>query len=177
MKKVYLRKQGFTLVEVLMVLGGVGVLVIGAMSFLFTILSNKDQAVVESRVVEQVEMMEGLMGKAVRSARGLAVSDGGRRLETEGKDECLVFRWDEAEKIVKYGRTIGSGCTVASEANLDLTSRTATIENLNFEIVNADDSSRTVVVEMTVAGYRPLWSHRQDFKLTWLNVVDEGGGG
>ena len=170
-------KKGFTLIEILMALGGVGVLVVGATSFLFSILGSKDQAVAESSVVEQVEVVEGLIGKTVRSARSLSVSDGGKRLATTGKNECMMFRWDEAEKVIKYGRTSGSGCAAPSVADQDLTSQKVVVESFSFEIVNPDESSRTVVVEMTVVGFRPLWSSRQDFKLSFVNLVDvmEGG--
>ena len=169
--------NGFTLIELVIALGGVGALAIGVTSFLFSLLTQKDQAVGESLVVEQVEGVGALVGSAVRSARDIHIENGGRRLEIEGVDECIVFEWDESNEKVKYGRETGIDCNVPDEADQAMTNQKSRVENLRFSLMSEDDSSRSVMMEITVAAYRPMWESSSTFKQVFVNVVDEEGGG
>lgn len=169
-------RKGFSLIEVLVALGGVAVLAIAATSFLFSILSQRDQAVAESLAAEQVEAVAAVVGSAVRSARGIEVEDGGKSLELTSASECWLFTWDEVLKQVKFGRSEGTECSPPLTAGEALTAEKAVIERVNFSMLAPDDSSRTVRMEMDVRIYRPLWSTTQEFDQLFVNLVDEGGG-
>jgi len=167
---------GFTLIELVIALGGVGALAIGVTSFLFSLLSQKDQAVSESLVAEQVEGVGAMVGSAVRSARSIEVKDGGKILEIEGEEECVIFEWDEEEEVIKYGRETGEDCDSPDDANERITNQKSRVENLNFSLMSEDSSSRSVMMEITVGAYRPMWGNSRAFKQVFVNVVDEEGG-
>jgi len=169
-------KKGFSLIEMLIALGGVVVLAIAATSFLFSILGQRDQAVAESLAAEQAEAVFSLVGTAVRSAEGIEVVDGGKSLELTSAGECWRFSWDEFLEQVKFGRSEGVECVAPGSAGEFLTTEKAGIERVNFSLVAVDDSSRTIRMEMRVVVYRPLWNTTQEFDQLFVNLVDEGGG-
>jgi len=166
-------KKGFTLVEVLLALSGVAVLAIGSTSFLFSILGQRDQAVAESLASEQAEAVFSLVGTAVRSAQGIQVTNEGRTLELTGESECFKFSWDNVEERLMFGRVEGVDCEVPLSAGEQLTSEKTAIKGLNFSLLDLDDSSRTVGMEMEVVVFRPLWNTSQTFDQLFVNLVDE----
>lgn len=169
-------KKGFSLIEMLIALGGVVVLAIAATSFLFSILGQRDQAVAESLAAEQAEAVFSLVGTAVRSAEGIEVVDGGKSLELTSSGECWRFSWDEILEQVKFGRSEGVECVAPGNASEFLTTEKVGIERVNFSLLAVGDSSRTIRMEMRVVVYRPLWNTTQEFDQLFVNLVDEGGG-
>jgi len=166
-------KKGFTLIEVLVALSGVVVLAIGSTSFLFSILGQRDQAVAESLASEQAESVFLLVGTAVRSAKEIVVTDGGKTLELIGADECFKFSWDDVEKRLMFGRVEGIDCEAPENADKQLTSDKTVIERVNFSLLDPDDSSRAVNMEMDVTVFRPLWNTAQAFDQLFVNLVDK----
>ena len=170
------RNLGFTLIEVLVALVGVVVLAVAATSFLFSILSQRDQAVVEALVAEQMEVVMAVVGGAVRSAKEIVIEDGGKSLELKSKSECFRFSWDEGLNRLTSNYSAGESCLPGSGSTELLTAQAATIENVNFSLLEPDDSSRAVMMDMTVSAYQPLANSSQINSLVLVNLVDEEGG-
>ena len=176
MKKRYAKsRHGFTLIEVLIALVGVVSLAMAGTSFLFSILSQRDQAVAESLAAEQSEAVFALIGSAVKSAQGISITNGGKSLELVGQSECWLFSWDDGPEQIEFGRSIGTECSPPVDADGALTVEKAKIERVVFSLVTPDDSSRTVKLEMDVKVYRPLWNSSVSFDRLFVNLVDEGG--
>jgi len=168
-------KAAFSLIEILVALGGLVVLSVLAISFFFLTLTQRDEAVAESSAVEQTEAAFALVGRAVRAAQTITVSEAGTRLELTGASECWLFDWDEINGELKYGRTQGSSCSLPAGADERVTSQTAEIENVSFSLLAPDDSSRSIEMTLGVAVFRPLASSQQTFSQVFVNVVDERG--
>ena len=169
-------KKGFTLVEVLMALTGVVVLTVIATNFLFSILGQKDQAVADSLLTEQIEATATLIATAVRSAETISVADAGRELKLERRGECWLFRWEETEKTLKFGRTVGDDCTAPTAVEGRVTGQKAMVSNGRFELTSVADSSRIVTLMMDVEVYRPLWKSQRHYEQMFVNLVDADGG-
>ncbi len=165
-------RKGFTLIEVLVGLGGVVVLAVAATAFLFSILGQRDQAIAESLAAEQAESIMAVVGTVVRAAELIEVSDGGKRLETSREDECWTFLWDEIAEEIRFGRSEGIGCSPPAGASQRLTAEKVSVERVNFSLVAPDDTSRTLRLEMDVEVSRPLWQTSQSFDQMFVNVVD-----
>ena len=167
------RREGFTLIEIIVALGGMAVLVIAATSFLFAIFSQRDQALTESIVAEQSETIFTTLASAIRSAVSIQVLDAGKRLELTGGQECFTFVWDDFDQEINFGRTTGSSCTPPASAGNRLSSQLSQIESANFTLLDPDDSSRTVGLDITIGAYRPLWNVSKQFNRAFVNLIDE----
>jgi len=165
-------RKGFTLIEVLIGLGGVVVLAVAATAFLFSILGQRDQAIAESLAAEQVESVMAMVGTVTRAAESIEVLDGGKRLETSREDECFTFLWDEIAEEIRFDRSEEIDCSPPVGASHRLTAEKISVERVNFSLVAPDDTSRTLRLEMDVEVSRPLWQTNQSFDQIFVNVVD-----
>ncbi len=177
MKKIkVISRQGFTLIEILVALVGVVTLAIAATSFLFSILTQRDQAVVETLAVEQIEVVAAVVGSAVRSARTISVENGGKQLDLTTESECWRFWWDESNEELKLNYSSGESCYLGSGSDERLMADQAEVTAVAFSLIDSDDSSRTVGLTMALSVYRPLASTTQTTTQVFVNLVDEAGG-
>lgn len=164
--------NGFTLIEVLVALAGVSVLAVISMAFLFSILSQRDQAVAEAIVTEQPEVVFPILGKAIRSAQEITVEDNGRRLKTSRQGECFTFVWDQTQQVILFSRQSGSDCVPPEQATNRLTPNTAKVTGLHFSLLEPSDAGRSVQLEMDITAYRPFWQTNKHFSQVFVNIVD-----
>lgn len=165
-------KDGFTIIESVVALAGMAVLAVTSMAFLFSILSQRDQAVAESIVTEQPEIVFPVLGKTIKSAQEISVEDDGRRLKTTREGECFTFAWDQEQQVILFGRQGGSTCVPPEEVTARLTPNTVKVTSLQFELLEPSESARSVQLNMDVAAYRPLWQTNQHFSQVFINVTD-----
>ena len=165
-------RHGFSLVELLMAVAAMAVLAVIATGFLFSMLTQRDQAVAEAMLTEQPEVVFAMVAKAVRSAETISVKDSGRRLETSRKGECFSFDWDEGEKVIWFGREAGPGCVPPSETTSQLTPKTVRVERVEFKLTEPNESGRNVEMEMDVLVSRPFWQTDEQWSQIFVNVVD-----
>lgn len=165
-------QRGFTMVEVVVAIGGMAVLATLAVSFLFSVFTQRDQAIAEIEAIEQSQVVFPMVGTAVRKAENISIANGGKRLEVERSGECFTFEWDEVSEEMKYGRSEAVDCVAPITTDQNLTSAGVNIERVKFSMIEATDSARTVMMEMDVGVYRPLWSGVQNYSQVFVNVMD-----
>ena len=168
------KQTGFTLIELVVALAGVAVVTVAAVGYLIAVLVQRDQAVAEAMLNQQPGVAFAALGKVMRSAQQVMISNGGRRLETVSPDECWGFEWDEGLAAIVYGVDKSVGCSVP-ELTLQLTPSTVKITAMSFEMVTDTDADRSMKVNMDVKVSRPFWKTEQHFEQIFVNVVDEGG--
>lgn len=165
-------RKGFTIIESVVALAGVAVLALISMAFLFSILSQRDQAVAEAIVTEQPEIVFPILGRVIKAAKEIAVEDDGRRLKTTQEEECFTFVWDQAQQIIFFGRQGGPTCVPPEQATVRLTPNTAKVTSLQFQLLEPGESGKSVRLDMDVAVYRPFWQTNQHFSQVFVNVTD-----
>src|SRR3989344_3193141 len=156
-------KNGFTVIELVVALAGVAVVVVAAVGYLIAVLTQRDQAVAEAVLNQQPSLVFATLGKVMRSARQVVVSNGNRRLEMVNSNECWGFEWDEGAEAIVYGVDKSAGCSVP-ELSLKLTGSTAKITAASFEIITDTDADRSIRVNMDVKVGRPFWKTEQHFE-------------
>lgn len=165
-------RKGFTIIESVVALAAVAVLALTSMAFLFSILSQRDQAVAEAIVTEQPEIVFPILGRVIKAAKEIAVEDDGRRLETTREGECFTFVWDQAQEVIFFGRQGGSTCAPPEQATARLTPNTVKVTSLQFQLLEPGESGKSVRLDMDVAAYRPLWQTSQHFSQAFINVMN-----
>ena len=169
-------RGGFTLIEILIALSGLVVLALAATNYLFSILSQRDQAIAEAMALDQIETVAAVLADRIRSASTIRGDQGGKRLALIGPGECWLLQIDEANQSLNYGLTRGAGCQPPETADEALTSQKAQIQAASFSLLTSDGSRRSVSFDWTVVVTRPLWQASQHQSNLFVNVVDEGGG-
>lgn len=166
------KRVGFTVIELVVALAGVAVVVVAAVGYLMVVLTQRDQAVAEAMLNQQPGVVFATLGKVMRSAQQVTISNGSRRLEAVSPDECWGFEWDEEVETIVYGVDKSVGCSVP-ELMLKLTASTVKVTAASFEIITQSDSDRSIKVNMDVRVNRPFWQTEQHFEQVFVNVVDE----
>lgn len=162
------------MIEVTVALAGVAVVAIAAAGFWVGVLAQRDQSIAIGIVTEQPEVVWPMVAKAVKSGRVIRITEAGKRLETEGPNECWTVVIDTAvEQGVLFGRQVGAGCTAPAGPNERLTVRTAVVTDGNFSLTAPNESGRSITMVMTVEAVRPLWRVSRDYSQVFVNVVDE----
>jgi len=169
-------KTGFTLIEIVVSFAAIIVLAIAATNFLFSTLTQRDQALAESMLSEQAETAFSIIANTIRSAQQINIIDGGQGLETTNPEECWLFKWDNSSQQLKFNQITSSSCSPPSEANQLLTSQLVNITQVDFDLLAVDDSSRTVSMTLDLQVYRPLWNTTQQFSQVFVNLIDVSGG-
>jgi len=166
---------GFTLIEIVISFAAIIVLAVAATNFLFSTLTQRDQALSEAMLSEQAETAFSIIGSAVRSAQQINIIDEGQSLQITSLEECWLFKWDNSSQQLKFNQITGSSCSPPSEANQLLTSQLVEVTQVDFDLLAIDDSSRTVSMILNLQAYRPLWNTTQQFSQVFVNLIDIPG--
>lgn len=170
-----MQSKGFTLIEIVIAVSGLIVLSIASTNFLFSILSQRDQAIAEEMAVDQAEIIYALLADKVRSAKIITVSPDKKSLGLKTADQCWLVVVDPDSQGLYFNLSAGSGCVIPGTADKRLTSQRAAITDADFSLDTSDDSSRTIRFNWTVMVARPLWQTTQTYQQLFVNVVDQGG--
>ncbi len=166
---------GFTLIEIIVSFAAIIVLAVAATNFLFSTLTQRDQALAESMLSEQAETAFSIIGNAVRSAQQINIIDEGQGLQITGLEECWLFKWDNSSQQLKFNQITGETCSPPSESSQLLTSQLVKVTQVDFDLLAIDDSSRTVFMTLDLQAYRPLWNTTQQFSQVFVNLIDMPG--
>lgn len=166
---------GFTLIEIIISFAAIIVLAVAATNFLFSTLAQRDQALTESMLSEQAETAFSIISNAVRSAQQINIIDEGKGLEITNLEECWLFKWDDSSQQLKFNQITGETCSPPSEASQLLTSQLVKVTQVDFDLLEIDDSSRTVSMTLDLQAYRPLWNTTQQFSQVFVNLIDVSG--
>lgn len=170
-----MKQSGFTLIEILIALGGMVILALAATNFLFSILSQRDQAVAEAMAVDQAESINVFVGGLVRSAQTIVVGADGKSLGLKGENDCWLVQINDSEQSLNTGVSQGTDCQIPGAATQRLSSQRVQVTNAVFVLSSSDSSSRSVSFNWTVAVARPFWQLSQDHSQVFVNLVDSGG--
>ena len=168
-------KKGFTLIEILVALGGTVVLALAAAQFLVSILSQRDQALAEAMAVDQAQAVKVLVGNLVRSAEVILIGADGKSLGLQGQNECWLLLINEFEQSLEAGVNQGKNCQIPETVNQRLTSQKVKVTEAGFTLASSDSSSRSVDFAWTIEVARPFWQLTQTHRQVFVNLVDFGG--
>jgi hypothetical protein len=94
-------------------------------------------------------------------------------MELTSIGECFTFEHNPTSEEVLFARSEGDSCVPPAIPTNRLSSQQSQVEDLTLTLVDPDESSRTVSIDLTVGVYRPLWSTNKSFNQAFVNVVDE----
>lgn len=167
-----MKQAGFTLIEIIVALTVTVVLSLASANFLFSIISQRDQALAEAILLDQIEAVHSLVAGQVRSARTIEVAADGYSLELAGNGGCWLFAYNAGSQRFDYGFSAGSDCQAPPPADQPLTSQKARVTTAEFRLVSGDSSSRAVGLNWTAAVARPFWQTSQELNRLFVNITD-----
>ena len=159
-----MRKEGFTLVELLVAIGVMSVLVLVSTNLLVTTLTTDDK---QQSILDATRNGRLILAKVTAAAKGSssAVIPQPSTLQLSGTD-CTTFSWTGVGQPVLMAVETGSGCTPPALGTNKISGDEVEVEDLTFVGSPPGEDFTSVEVNLSLSSTYPLADDSLVFKTT-----------
>lgn len=136
---------GLTLMETLMYIAIIGILIVGLMSFSWTIANNRNKAYVSQEVQANVRMVTNLIKQKVRQADTVISPT------SSNSADSLVLDMPSPDNDITFSVSNGTLQLIELGSPTNITSDRVVVSDLNFVNLSASGERDSIRITMTIS--------------------------